>query len=472
MLKIDVNTKEDQLKHYCGVVGIHSKEKINMPTKLFYPLFSMQHRGQESCGIAYRRHGRLIGYKDLGMVETVLSHYLAEDHPSRVGIGHVRYSTHGGNMLENAQPVVVSCNKGEIALAHNGNISNAEDLRKELFNKGSIFQSTADTEIIAHLISRSDEETFKPSLIESLKRLKGAFSIVMVHEDRLIAIRDPLGFRPLVLGQKNGMTVVASETCGLDILQIDFVREIEPGELVVIDDEGIRSIKYADSPKKAQCIFELIYFARPDSHMFGYSVHMIRKKMGEHLARIEKEEADIVSPVPDSGNSAALGFAKIAGKDFEVSLTRNHYSGRTFIQPSQSEREFKVRVKLSPVKEAINDKKLILIDDSLVRGTTSKIIVKLLQEAGAKEVHLRLCAPEIKYPCYFGIDIPTREELISNSMTPDELAKHINADSVKFLPLDCLKECVDNPEDYCYGCFAGEYPVDDVDIGKGGNCKC
>ena len=460
--------KNNKIGHYCGIVGIHSIDKINIPATLFYPLFSLQHRGQESCGIAYHRDDHIITYKDLGMVDQVLSHYLQAEHPSQVGIGHVRYSTSGGNKLENAQPVTVECNKGNIAIAHNGNISNATGLRRELFAEGSIFQSTSDTELLAHLISKSRKNNFEEALIESLLCLEGAFSLVMMHNDSLIAVRDGMGFRPLIMGKKNGLTVFASESCAFDILQIDYVREVEPGEIVIVEKDQVRSIRYTESRKRAQCIFELIYFARPDSKVFGYSVHMMRKKMGAHLAELdsgeketgEKNKAErIVSPVPDSGNSAALGYSQSADVDFEVSLTRNHYSGRTFIQPSQVKREFGVRVKLNPVREAIQGKKVILIDDSLVRGTTSKIIVKLLKEAGASEVHVRLSSPEIKYPCYYGIDIPTSEELISHKLTPAEIARTIDADSVKFLPVDCLKKCVENPSDFCYGCFSGEYPT-------------
>ncbi|MBN2738157.1 MAG: amidophosphoribosyltransferase [Spirochaetales bacterium] len=449
----------EKLGHYCGVVGIYSEDKINIPESLFYPLFSLQHRGQECCGISYRRHGHIITYKDVGMVSQVLTHYLQEDHPSHIGIGHVRYSTQGSNKLENAQPVMAACNKGEISIAHNGNISNSNSLRAELLKQGSIIQSTSDTEIILHLMSLNQSENFEDVLIQTLKKLEGAFSMVLIHNQTLYAIRDPHGFRPLVMGKKGGMTVFASETCALDILQAEFVREIKAGEIVAINEEGERSIQYHDNPTLHQCIFELIYFARPDSEIFNHSVHLTRKKMGQYLAMEDRVETDIVAPVPDSGNSAALGFAEATERSLEMGLTRNHYTGRTFIQPRKSQREFGVRIKLHPVKAVTSGRSISLIDDSLVRGTTSKIIVKLMRESGAKEIHLRLSAPEIKYPCYYGIDIPTREELISNHLTPDEIAREIGADSVHFISIESLRKCVDNPDNFCFACFNGDYPV-------------
>ena len=453
-----MNPFHNKPKHFCGVAGIYSHKEINIPGNLFYPLFSLQHRGQESCGIAYHRHGKLIAYKDIGMVEKVLSHYLLENHPSFVGIGHVRYSTHGGNKLENAQPVIASCNKGQIALAHNGNISNSEILKNELIQEGSILQSTSDTELILHYIAKSKKSDFKENLVETLARVQGAYSFVMIHNDTLVAARDPFGFRPLVLGENNNMTMVASETCALDIQRINFVREIKPGEIMFVNRNGKQSVTLDPGNRRSHCIFELIYFSRPDSVLFGYPVHTARKKMGRFIAEIDDTPGEIVCSVPDSGNSAALGYSDYSGVSLEYGLTRNHYSGRTFIQPVQEAREFGVRMKLHPLKAVVKGKRITLIDDSLVRGTTSNIIVKLLREAGVKEVHLRLSAPEIKYPCFFGIDIPTKEELISNRMSPDEIARSIGADSVRFLPLEYLMKCVNNPEDFCFACFSGKYP--------------
>jgi len=456
LLKLPPN---DRIGHYCGVAGITSAREINIPEKLFYPLFALQHRGQESAGIAYNNKGQLIFYKDLGMVSNVLSRYLQEDHPSMVGIGHVRYSTQGSNKLENAQPMAISCNKGQIALAHNGNISNSMELRDQLFRQGSIFQSTSDTELILHLIARSTQNDFKSALIETLQLMQGAYSMVLIHDDTLYAVRDPLGFRPLVLGKNADMTLIASETCALDTSRVPQDRQIKPGEMIIARGDTLSSERFASCNKCSQCIFELIYFSRPDSTVFDYSVHMLRKKMGRALARIEAHTSDLVIAVPDSGNSAALGYAAASSIPLEHGLTRNHYYGRTFIQPTREMREFGVRMKLHPIKKAIAGKRITLIDDSIVRGTTSSILVRLLREAGAKEVHLRLSSPEIKHPCFFGIDIPTREELISNNMTPTQIAEYIGADSVSFLPISSLRECVDNPDDFCYACFNGDYPV-------------
>jgi len=378
---------------------------------------------------------------------------------SRVGIGHVRYSTQGGNKIENAQPFCITCNKGQIAFGHNGNISNSDDLRATLFDAGSIFQSTSDTELILHLLSRSRKKNFREALLEVLPLLQGAYSGVFIHEDTLVAVRDPMGFRPLVMGKSLDMTVFASETCALDTLGISTHEEVAPGEIIMVKDGHITErFTWPSEIKKGHCIFELIYFARPDSTVFGYSVHMLRKKMGAALAAIDNCRTDIVIPVPDSGNSAALGFSVASGTQLEYGLTRNHYSGRTFIQPTPQMREFAVRLKLHPIKRAVTGKKMTVIDDSLVRGTTSKILITLLREAGAKEIHLRLCSPEIKHPCFFGIDIPTPTELISNRMTPQQIAESIGADSVQFLSVESLRACVDNPNDFCYGCFSGDYP--------------
>ena len=324
---------------------------------------------------------------------------------------------------------------------------------------GSIFQSTSDTELILHMIARSRQPDFKSALIETLGELEGAFSMVMLHEDQLIAIRDPWGFRPLYIGFSDTITAVASETCALDMLKIRDFREVKPGEILYIDSSGVKSETFAPGTEPKRCVFELIYFARPDSLVFEESVHLTRKAMGAALAMDESAEADLVMPVPDSGNSAALGYAEQSGLPFEQGLTRNHYAGRSFILPTTSQRELAVRMKLHPVREVVRGKRIILVDDSLVRGTTSRILISLMREAGAKEVHLRLSAPEIKFPCYYGIDIPTRKELISNSLSPDGIAAHIGADSVKFLKIPRLMECLKDGEGYCYACFTGNYPV-------------
>jgi len=456
-----VNDSIDKVKHYCGIVGIHSIKERNIPQDLFFPLFSLQHRGQEGVGISYLNNGKLVTYKDLGMVSEVLGRYLEEERRSTVGIGHVRYSTTGGNMVENVQPIQVSCNKGDLSIAHNGNFSNSELLKSKLTEKGAIFGCTSDTELVLHLIAHSMQDTFYKSLKETLCYLEGAFSMVMMQGNNLYIMRDPMGFRPLYIGQKDGLTVCASESCALDILDITDYRSVEPGELIVVSDEGIKSEIFATADRKAQCSFELIYFARPDSQIFDTSVYAARTQMGKVLAQQDAGEhgCDFVMSVPDSGNTAALGYSKESGLPYELGLTRNHYTGRSFILPSQKKRELAVKMKLHPVKEIVKGKKIILVDDSLVRGTTSKIIVKMLRDAGAKEIHLRLSAPEIKGPCYYGIDVPTKEELISNSKTPEEIAKYIGADSVKFLPVDKLKTCYPNSNDFCYACFNNDYPI-------------
>jgi len=454
-----VEEQNDALHHYCGVVGLFSQNITNIPQKLFFPLFSLQHRGQESAGIAYKEKEGIAVYKDLGMVGSVMSRYLSEVKESHVGIGHVRYSTKGGNRFENAQPIHVSCNKGEIALAHNGNIANTPVVKDELFQQGSIFQTTSDSELIMHLLSTSKRQDFFEALSETFMRLQGAYSIVMIHNESLYAIRDPIGFRPLYIGSNDETTMVASESCAFDIMQITDYREVEPGEVVCISQKGTYSRKLPANEPKAQCVFELIYFARPDSEVFSKSVYDMRKRFGAALAQLDTVDADVVVPVPDSGNVASIGYSGQAGIPYEQGLTRNHYAGRSFILPTTSERELAVRMKLNPVKRVVKGKRLIVMDDSLVRGTTSRIIVRLLKEAGAKEVHFRLSSPEILYPCYFGIDIPTTEELISNRLNQQEIAKEIGADSVMFLPADKLRAAVGGGEEFCFGCFTGHYPV-------------
>jgi amidophosphoribosyltransferase len=449
-----------QIKHFCGIAGLRATAGLtNVPEKLFYVLFSLQHRGQESCGIAYERDGRLITYKDVGMVSEVLARYLTRHHASRVGIGHVRYSTQGTNKIENAQPITIESNKGTFSLVHNGNISNSAALRRELFEAGSIFQGSSDTELILHLIARSREATFQEALVEVLGQLEGAFNLLLIHEGNLYVLRDPNGFRPLVVGRVDDVYVVASETCALDILQVRDRREVEPGEMLVISDNGVHALRFAGPRPRSACIFELIYFARPDSTVFDQSVHLARERMGAALARNDPFRTDMVIPVPDSGTSAALGYAKAAGIPLEFGFVRNHYAGRTFIQPTTSARELGVRMKLHPIREVVEGRRITIVDDSLVRGTTSKIIVKLLREAGATEVHLRLSAPELRNPCYFGIDIPTRSELISNHMSPDQIAAEIGANSVRFLGLAELLACFPDTPGFCHACFSGRYPV-------------
>ncbi len=423
-------------------------------------LFSLQHRGQESCGIAWDEDGCLRSKKDLGMVAPILGGFVTEHHPSRLGIGHVRYSTAGGSGISNAQPLVASCNKGRIALGHNGNISNGGLLRSGLTEEGSIFQGTADSELILHLISRSKSSRREDFLSDALTRLEGAYSLVMMHEDALVAARDPSGFRPLYIGFKGAAVFIASETCALHALGPMTYREIEPGEVVIVDREGHHSHRLEQSRASNKCIFELIYFARPDSEIFGESVHAVRTRLGEALADQDDVDldADIVVPVPDSGTISAIGYARRAGLPFDFGLARSHYAGRSFIMPTKAQRELAVRLKLHAVPHVVGGKHVVMIDDSLVRGTTSRIIVGLLREAGAKSVHLRLAAPELKWPCYYGIDIPNRDQLISNRLGPEDIAREVGADSVRFLAQDRLLEAIGGAGGYCCACFDGKHP--------------
>ncbi len=452
-------------------MAVSGDTEANVPELLFYGLFSLQHRGQEGAGIAWRRDGRLVSHRSVGMVANALSRYLEESNPSTGGIGHVRYSTCGASRVEEAQPILVSCSKGEVALAHNGNLSNAGALSSRLVAEGSIFQSTTDSEILLHLLARSPRREFPEALAESLAQLEGAWCFLVMHGDSIYAARDPMGFRPLVVGRTPGAVFVASETCALNVFQAGDVREVLPGEIVRIRGSRVESTFLPSAagaaPRRAHCIFELIYFSRPDSEVFGHSVHMARKRMGACLAQDDPSPGDLVISVPDSGNSAALGYADVSGIPLEQGLTRNHYMGRTFIQPTAAMRELGVRMKLHPVREAIAGRRVTVIDDSLVRGTTSRQLVRLLREAGAREVHLRLSSPPLRHPCFFGIDIPTREELISNRMEPDEIARDVGAESVRFLPLAALRSCVRSPDDYCYACFSGEYPCAVPAAGRG-----
>lgn len=452
---------EDKIGHYCGVAGILSKEPINIPNKLFYLLFALQHRGQESAGIAYLKEKHIHCYKDLGLVSEVLSRYLQKEVSSHVGIGHVRYSTDGGNKVENSQPLHVTCNKGEIAIAHNGSITNAAAIRKELSQIGAIFQTTSDTELVLHLLSRSKATKIREATKEVLEKIEGAYSAVLMYGKNLVGIRDRHGYHPLYLGWKEDLTVIASETCALDSLGIKDFRQIEPGEIVLVNEKGVYSSFFAKGARKQFCIFEHVYFARPDSEIFGESVYQVRQKMGAALARQDKDlHPDMVISVPESGNIAAFGYAKEAGIPFEMGLTRNFYAGRSFIMPTTEKRQHAVRLKLNANSAVLKGKRIVVVDDSLVRGTTSKIIIKILKEAGAKEIHFRLSSPELHFPCRYGTDIPTYEELISNSFTPEKIAKMIGANSVKFLPLEEMKKCVQFTKDYCYACFDGshEYP--------------
>ncbi|MBN2643926.1 MAG: amidophosphoribosyltransferase [Desulfuromonadaceae bacterium] len=453
----------DKFNDECGVFGIYGHPEAANLTYL--GLYSLQHRGQESCGIVASDGTSLRAYRKLGLVADVFKdNAIFDSLPGRSAIGHVRYSTAGGNDVKNVQPIMVDYVRGSIAVAHNGNLVNAQELRNELEQQGSIFSTIADTEVIIHLLARAQSDSLADRLVDALKRVRGAYSLLFLTETRMVAVRDPHGFRPLILGKLDGAYVVASETCALDLIEAEFIRELEPGELVIIDKNGLRSFFPLEKAQQSSCIFEYIYFARPDSTIFGHEVYGVRKEYGRQLAREYPVEADVVVPIPDSGVPAAIGYAEQSGIPFELGLIRNHYVGRTFIEPQQSIRHFGVKIKLNPVREVIEGKRVVVIDDSIVRGTTARKIIKMIRQAGAKEVHVRISSPPTSYPCYYGIDTPTRKELISSSHTVDEINRYITSDSLGYLSVDgllkatCGKDCCENKQ-FCTACFSGQYPI-------------
>jgi len=451
---------DDDVKHYCGLFGIAGHRDAARLTYL--GLYSLQHRGEEAAGIATFDGKQMHAYKDMGLVSEVFNEATLKTLPGRMAIGHTRYSTTGSSTLKNSQPLVVTYAKGSIAVAHNGNLVNAYELRQQLEANGSIFQTTVDSEIILHLLARATNKEFEDDLVECLKLLKGAFSLLFLTEQALIGCRDPNGFRPLCIGRLNHAYVLASETCALDLIGAKFLREVEPGEVVVITASGLRSLHpFKDEPAQAlsHCLFEHVYFARPDSLVFGESVQAVRVKLGRQLAREYPVDADLVMPIPDSGNFAALGFSLESKIPFVMGMIRNHYVGRTFIQPAQEIRDLKVRVKFNPVREIIKGKRLVVIDDSIIRGTTTRARVKSLREAGAKAIHLRISCPPTKHSCFYGIDFPTRKELIANKMTIEEIRKFIGADSLGYLSLEGLLKTLGKPSQYCTACWSGTYPI-------------
>lgn len=450
-----------ELKDKCGVFGVFGHKEAGYLTYL--GLYALQHRGEESAGIVVSDGNKMFAHRGMGHVQDVFGP--AELEKLKNGdraIGHVRYSTTGSSNIKNAQPILVDYSKGEIAIAHNGNLVNADILRAELEAYGSIFQTTTDSEIIIHLMAKPTIRNIEEGLIEALSRVKGAYSLVFLTHNFLVAARDPQGFRPLWLGKKDNAYVVASETCAFDMMEAQPVREIEPGEILLISAKGLKSLRIPAEPgeHRAHCIFEHVYFSRPDSKIFSESVHLVRVRLGKELAKEYPVAADIVIPVPDSGNSAALGFSQESGIPLEYGIIRNHYVGRTFIQPSQGIRDFKARVKFNFVKEVLNGKRIVVVDDSIVRGTTSKVRVKNLRQAGAKEVHLRISCPPHKFPCAYGIDFPTREELIANKYSVEEIKKYLDCDSIGYLSLEGMLKCVSFPKaNYCTACWTGEYSV-------------
>jgi amidophosphoribosyltransferase len=443
----------------CGVFGIFNHQEAANLTYL--GLYALQHRGQESCGIVSSDGNSLHSHKSMGLVADVFGDQdIFKQLPGKTAIGHVRYSTTGSSILKNVQPIMVDYSRGAVAVAHNGNIVNAQLVKDELEAWGSIFQTTMDTEIIVHLLAMSKENSLVDRLTEALNRVEGAYCLLLLTETEMVAVRDPNGFRPLCLGKLGDSYVVASESCALDLIEAKLVREIEPGEMVVIDNDGITSYFPFQKVQPTPCVFEFVYFARPDSYIFGKNVYMVRKELGRQLARENRLDADIVIPVPDSGVPAALGYAQESGLQFEFGLMRNHYVGRTFIEPQQSIRHFGVKIKLNPVKDILKGKRVVIIDDSIVRGTTSRKIIKMIRSAGAKEVHFCISSPPTSYPCYYGIDTPTRKELISSSHSIEEIRKYITADSLAYLSEEGLMKAVGSTkENYCSACFSGGYPV-------------
>jgi len=448
----------DKFKDECGVFGIFGHpEAANMT---YLGLYALQHRGQESAGISASDGQQVRISREMGYVADIFDGGTLAKLPGPLAIGHVRYSTAGESKLLNAQPILIDCAHGQIALCHNGNIVNARELRDELVQQGSIFQSNSDTEVILHLYARSKARSIDDAIVESVAQVQGAFSLVMLTRDRLIAVRDPHGFRPLALGRLNDAWVVCSETCAMDLIGATYERDVEPGEVLIISANGVRSIKPFPPAQLAHCIFEHVYFARPDSYVFGRSVNEVRTELGRVLAREKPVDADVVVPVPDSGVCAAMGFAEQAGVPLRMGQIRNHYVGRTFIQPQASIRHFGVKVKLNPVRSVLNGKRVILVDDSLVRGTTSQKIVRMVRAAGAKEVHVRISCPPTISPCFYGVDTPRKSDLIAATHTLDEIQKYIGADSVGYLSLEGLMSAVGTRRtSYCSSCYTGQYPV-------------
>lgn len=448
-----------RIKEYCGLFGVYNNNEASLLT--FLGLYSLQHRGEESCGIISFDGTSFNSHLGMGLVSEV---FAEEDIAKLKGfqaIGHVRYSTTGSSALRNAQPLFVDSNKLPIALAHNGNLVNSKHLRERLENKGSIFQTTSDSELILHLIMRSKEKTTEGKIIEALNKIKGAYSLVVMTKEAVMGIRDPMGFRPLCIGKKDDSFFIASESCSLDLIGAKFVREVEPAELVIIDKTGLRSSKYAE-PKKvyAFCSFEHVYFARPDSIVFGETVHLVREKLGRQLAKEHPVKSDIVIGVPDSGTSAALGFAKESKIPIEMGIIRNHYIGRTFIQPHQEKREFGVKLKFNILKEVVKGKRIVIVDDSVVRGTTSRIRVKGFRDMGAKEVHLRISCPPHRFGCFYGIDFPNPKKLIANEKTIKEIQNYLGVDSLGYLSLEGMLKCFKyDCSYYCDACWSGDYPV-------------
>jgi len=446
-------------KHYCGVFGIYGHP--NAAELTYYGLYALQHRGQESAGLVTSDGKQFRIHKGMGLVSQIFNGEVLHGLVGSMAIGHTRYSTTGSSHLRNAQPLTVDCARGQIAIAHNGNLTNAAQLRAELEAKGSIFQTTVDSEIILHLMAQPTMNGVENTLVQTLRRIEGAYSLVIMTEKDLIGVRDPFGFRPLCIGKLGDGWVLASETCALDLIHAKFVRDVEPGEIVVINEKGLTSLQaFPEQERRAFCIFEYVYFARPDSTMAGRNVYKTRVEMGRELARENPIQADVVVPVPDSGNCAALGYSLESDIPFEMAFVRNHYVGRSFLQPSQLIRDFDVRVKLNLIGDLVKDKRVIIVDDSIVRGTTCKARVKTLKEAGAKEVHVMVSCPPHMHPCVYGIDFPDRSKLMAANYSLEEIRKYLNADSLYYLSQEGMVRATGlEKKSFCMACYDGNYPV-------------
>lgn len=463
----------DKFHDECGIFGVFNRKNAAKIVSL--GLFSLQHRGQESAGIVVSNKIELKSYKGMGLVTEIFNEQILAGLPGNIAMGHVRYSTAGASKIENAQPLVVKSAKGQFAISHNGTLVNAKHLRGQLEKQGAIFQTTSDSEIIAQLMAYSKMQSLTDIINDALSEVKGAYSLLIMTPKELVGIRDPLGIRPLCLGSIGNGYVLSSESCALDLIQAKFIREVEPGEIIIINQKGFTCQKVifphqyqyklfpSQEPiiKKSFCVFEHIYFARPDSFLCKRNVYQIRKKLGQQLAIEHPAQADIVIPVPDSGMSAALGFAETSGIPYQLGLTKNHYVGRTFINPKQSVRNSGVNMKLNPIKEVVADKKIVVVDDSIVRGTTCKKIIKLLRQAGAKEIHLRISSPPIKFPCFYGIDTPVTKELIAATHKIEQIKDFMNVDSIGYLSIKGLLKTVESSEgsEFCLACFNGKYPI-------------
>jgi amidophosphoribosyltransferase len=447
-----------ELKEECGIFGIFGHPEAAKLT--YFGLYALQHRGEESAGIVISDGNFVREHKGMGLVPEVFNEQQLARLQGNLAIGHVRYSTTGSSMLKNAQPFLVSHGGMALAIAHNGNLTNAHTLRRDLEKRGAIFQSTMDSEIFIHLIAHALENGLESALTQALSQVQGAYSMVLLTQDQLIGIRDPFGFRPLCLGRLNGAYVLASETCALDLVEAQYVRDIEPGEIIFINAQGLRSIKPFPQDRQAFCIFEFIYFARPDSLIFGQDVYQVRKRLGRMMAQEFPLKADLAMPFPDSGNYAALGFAEASGIPFEMGVIRNHYIGRTFIQPSQTMRDFGVRVKLNPVKSVLKGKRVVIIEDSIIRGTTSRTRVQAIRSAGATEIHMLVSCPPHRFPCYYGIDFSTKGELIACQHSVPEIQKFLELDGLGYLSLEGMIAATGLPaSNFCLACFDGRYPI-------------